>query len=127
MKYLTLAEYLTGYTEMEPGEEAIYRAAISRAYYSVFCYSRNYLLKNGLLTEEDLRRRGELEGSHRIVINVYLFGESRQLKKIGSDLNKLRRYRVKADYDDVYENFKNDLETALSTAKKVFERFSRLD
>ena len=42
--YLNVARELAGHPNVEPGEEARFRSAISRAYYTALCCARNHLI-----------------------------------------------------------------------------------
>ena len=51
--YLDFAEELIEYQKTQSLNEAYFRTAISRSYYSVFCLSRNALIKKGILIPTD--------------------------------------------------------------------------
>ena len=86
--YVDLAEDL-----LNRAEESCFRSSVSRAYYGVFCISRNkknfrnYTPKPG-------------ENIHWVVINAYKNSTDRNEQNIGRILDKLRRSRNDADYDE---------------------------
>ena len=41
-EYLNLAKFLLDLKSSRISKEALYRCAVSRAYYSAFCWERNY-------------------------------------------------------------------------------------
>ncbi len=83
--FIRLAEKLT-----QTPDEASLRSAISRAYYGVFCITRN---KKGL---NHLKHAGV----HQEVIKRYKNSNDPNEQKIGIFLDKLRDSRNKADYDE---------------------------
>ncbi|RLF70868.1 MAG: hypothetical protein DRN55_08060 [Thermoplasmata archaeon] len=123
MEYLTLAEYITGFGSREPSREALCRSAISRAYYSVLCYSRNYLLRAGELIPEELTSGS----SHEVIIQRWIKGRDKMWRKVGVDLNRLRRYRKRADYEDEYNNIERELHLSLKYARRIFEILESLE
>ena len=88
--YLKLANELAQIDPSSNNAEAYYRCLISRAYYSVFHKSKDYILQNG----GKLNRQYQ-EGSHQEVIA--------ELTKIkgweGGTLLKLKKNRTDSDYD----------------------------
>ena len=71
--------------------EAKQRCAIGRAYYSVLIRARNLLRRNITVPREK---------THSFVIDRYLNGRSKTQQDIGDNLNQLRTYRTRADYED---------------------------
>lgn len=86
--YVYLADELSGREE-----ESCLRSSISRAYYGLFCLARNnksyqnYVPKKG-------------ENIHWIVINAYKNSSDKNEQDIGRILDKLRRSRNGADYNE---------------------------
>lgn len=74
-------------------EEAYYRASISRAYYGVFCLSRD---KAGLKTYKRMTKTDP--GVHQKVIKQYKASADQKDKSIGLALDRLRKMRNRADY-----------------------------
>jgi uncharacterized protein (UPF0332 family) len=112
-EYLELAKDLAGqrgagYTS----SEAAWRSAVSRAYYSAFCWVRNYAeVKLGFQMKqtaddhrslrEHLKRRGK--------------------KQVASRLNRLREWRNACDYNDKVDDLGHCVSTAIEFATKIIE------
>ncbi|MBF2057096.1 MAG: HEPN domain-containing protein [Cyanobacterium sp. T60_A2020_053] len=117
-EYLKLAQELI---ESETNE-AKQRSAISRAYYAVFCYARNYL-KDYLDFQS---RRGENE--HQTVAEEFKTYDSqnRKMREIGNDLSRLRLDRNKADYEDVFIGLGSKAKFALKLATSIIDKINEL-
>lgn len=117
--YLTLAHHLAGMPGVKFDDEAAKRSAISRAYYSVFCRSRNHLTQVDGLT---------LPGSqvHKYVKDTYQKSKDKIRKKIGTGLDRLRKDRRKADYDEIVKGLDPLTAKSLITAAEVSELLSKL-
>lgn len=108
--YIDLAEELLNRTE-----ESYHRSSISRAYYGVFCIAknkkgyRNYKLKKG-------------ENIHWIVINAYKNSSDINEQNIGRILDKLRKSRNDADYDESRSIDRNLAERVVLSAKQILTR-----
>jgi len=106
-EYVKLAEELS-----ENQNEAHLRSAISRAYYGVFCISRNkkafknYKLKKG-------------ENIHWMVINAYKNSPNYNDELAGKYLDELRKNRNNADYDEDKNIDKGLAERAIHKAKEI--------
>ena len=83
--YIRLAENL-----MNHNDEAYLRSGISRAYYGVFCITRN---KAGF-------KNYKKPDVHWEVINHYKDSKGQKEQKIGNTLDQIRRFRNIADYDE---------------------------
>ncbi|MHA1116662.1 MAG: HEPN domain-containing protein [Candidatus Heimdallarchaeaceae archaeon] len=94
--YLYLAQELAEINNKNSNIEAKLRSSISRAYYAVFCKSRNYL--------RDIRKVSKPEKisyyPHSFVIDKFKKAEDEKMRKIGTNLARLRSNRNKADYED---------------------------
>jgi len=84
-EYIDLAQDL-----LNRAEESCYRSSISRAYYGAFCLARN---------RKGYKKYAGAE-VHRKVINAYKNSIHRNEQNIGRILDKLRRARNDADYDE---------------------------
>jgi uncharacterized protein (UPF0332 family) len=84
-------------SKLSSGPEALFRSAVSRAYYSVFCQARNHLLKEGVKLDAS-------QDIHQAVVQVYMTSSAPQRRNVGAKLGRLRRNRNKADYEDVIDN-----------------------
>jgi uncharacterized protein (UPF0332 family) len=85
IKYVYVAEEL-----LEKTDESYFRSAISRAYYGIFCIARN---NKGY-------RRYYGSDVHRKVINDYKDSIYENEQEIGKILDKIRKIRNYADYDE---------------------------
>lgn len=110
--YVTLADELLGTTKIEGMEEAYFRSSISRSYYGAFCIARN---KKGFQVYE----KGNV---HRKVIDEYKNASSKNEKKIGRNLDELRRLRNHADYKEDHKIDKNIADRAINLAKDVLSQ-----
>lgn len=109
--YVHLAEELQKRTE-----ESYLRSSISRAYYGAFCIARNkkgyqnYKLKRG-------------ENIHWIVIDAYKNSSNANEQNIGRILDKLRKTRNDADYDENKPIKKDLAERIVISAKQILSHF----
>lgn len=93
--FLALADALSRNPTSPGPEEASLRSAISRAYYAAYCSVRNFADARG-----EILLRGKAS-DHWLVINHFRRSPDASRQKIGNQLDRLRRRRNKADYDDV--------------------------
>jgi uncharacterized protein (UPF0332 family) len=116
-EYLTLAERLASEAEEAPSSEACYRTAVSRAYYSVYCLTRNYV-----------RDTEGVDFYDHSALHKHLIDKPHKLKsRLGKQLKNLLEHRIKADYyDDLGEAAVNKASRALKQAKKIKEGLDRL-
>jgi len=101
--------------------EASKRSAVSRAYYSTFCYVRNYAKENlgfnPKNTAEDHRYLREYLRNMSIENKKY-----KKWTEIASYLDKLRRKRNNCDYSDTISgNLDEIVGVAIDLAKKIFK------
>ena len=90
--YIKLADELINLQRDKSLAESYWRSAISRAYYGVFCLSRNFLRLGGItVPKRDI---------HRFVIDKYKESFNQNKKKIGIELDRLKKDRIDADYKD---------------------------
>lgn len=106
LAYLSVANHLLTQT----GEE-YWRSAISRAYYAMFGPTRKILEGQGIQFKAD--------NIHRQVINWLKKHKNPTAKQVGANLDRLRRERNKADYDDSISVSLNDAFVALTLAQKI--------
>ena len=94
--YLDVAQELADQAAEAPPElqEAKYRAAISRAYYAVFCRARNHLRYIDGIEEPKPPIK-----IHSYVINTFIDDPDPDRQGIGSHLYRMRDNRNAADYD----------------------------
>lgn len=94
-EYLTLANDLAGARTNPSTDEAKLRAAISRAYYANYCIARNHLRdKEGHTIP--------WADAHKYVIDQFRNSSDKARKDLGKDLDRLKNYRLSADYKDNY-------------------------
>jgi uncharacterized protein (UPF0332 family) len=119
--YLDLAYDLTTSENANINQEAAQRCAISRAYYAVFCKSRNYL--------RDIDNEVNLNSSsvHLLVSQKFEKSKDKTRKRIGINLSRLRQLRNKADYQDSFRNLENNVNIALKTADLIFVDLNELN
>lgn len=120
-EYFNLAKDLA-----ETSEEAELRSAVSRAYYSAFCLARNYL--RDIQQYPRLWRNITYDiNAHKYVAEKFIYNQSKSqiMIEIGKDLNRLRKMRNKADYEDT-RNLKREARTALMLAQNIISALSNL-
>ncbi len=98
--------------------EAKIRSCISRAYYSAFCLTRNYL--------RDFEGYSNLKtlkfSVHEYVIEELRNSKKRDFNNLGIILDRLREYRVEVDYQDMVSfNLISKAKIAIVDAKKVVQ------
>jgi len=112
-RYLELARELEGRTE-----ESALRSAASRAYYSVFCQARNWLMARGW-------KRPPTD-VHASVWREFMSSGDSKRKQIGLDGKRLKRMRVMADYDDTLHSPLSNAQDAVIKAAGVLAILSAL-
>jgi uncharacterized protein (UPF0332 family) len=91
-------------------DEAALRSAISRAYYSAYCYARD---------RAGLNSAGARD-SHKLVFDYYERRAHGKLRDFGSnELPSLHRLRKEADYDEEAKITANQAKLVVGRAKKV--------
>jgi uncharacterized protein (UPF0332 family) len=93
--YLDVAQELADQAaEASPElQEAKYRAAISRAYYAVFCSARQHLSSIDRISEP------KYDNIHSHVKEAFRKSPDENRQDIGNHLDRMRKYRNAADYD----------------------------
>jgi len=114
-EFLKLAQLLKEDKDIKCNKEAAYRSAVSRAYFSAFCFARNYAQAN--LDYQPLFNADD--HSHiREHYRIYNMDEIARL------LDHLRGWRNECDYFDEINNREGTLDvlvnTALSRAGRLF-------
>ena len=112
--YLELAKELIYDSEQTLLKEASLRTGISRAYYGVFCVARNYL--------ESVPKKEV----HKFVIEYYESSSNRTMNQIGADLDRLRKARNGADYENNFQvnEFKAKVKYQLS--QKILKNLKKI-
>ena len=112
-EYLSLAKELAG-QECKPScKEARLRSSISRAYFAAHCKAKNQLDNAGV---RNLPRNGRIHG---FVIDKFKTSGDRTWREIGTNLDRLRVDRKKADYKNYVRNLSSLVEIDIKMAKKV--------
>ena len=127
-EYFNLAQELAAISSDNfASNEAKLRFAVSRAYYSVFCLSRNYL--RDVEKDPRLSRRNSFDiNQHQYVAEEFIFHKSKNPKiiKIGENLSRLRELRNKADYSDTMFSLQKDVKYALKITENIISVLSDL-
>jgi uncharacterized protein (UPF0332 family) len=127
-EYFNLAQELAAISSDNfASNEAKLRFAVSRAYYSVFCLSRNYL--RDVEKDPRLSRRNSFDiNQHQYVAEEFIFHKSKNPKiiKIGENLSRLRELRNKADYSDTMFSLQKDVKYALKITENIISALSDL-
>ena len=112
-EYLDLAKLLQNQKRNGYSQEAEFRSAVSRAYYAAFCHARNFIRNY-----EDFIPSNNADD--HFSVREYL----RQQRKfdIADNLNALRRWRNRCDYEDIVENLSDLLIDALKNAQEVIDK-----
>jgi uncharacterized protein (UPF0332 family) len=132
LSYLEVAQILLEEVKNYPSQEnnlslneAKIRSAISRAYYSVFCLTRNYL--------RDSQQYSQLENRtanvHQNIINHLINSQKPDLKNLGNDLRRLRKLRNDADYEDEipFHSLNANAKSALRLANNIIKLLDKLN
>ncbi len=127
-EYFNLAQELAAISGDLANNDAKFRSAISRAYYSVFCLARNYLRD----VEKDSRlsrNQNHNINEHQYVAEEFIFHKSKakRMIQVGENLSRLRELRNKADYADTIFNLSKDLQTALKLAQNIMSVLRELN
>ncbi len=111
--FLELAKDLQQKSAMGYFPEAAQRTAVSRAYYAVFCYLRDYAATNlGFAPQRSSR-------DHRL-LREHLMGMGEGWAEIAEQLEDLRKWRNMCDYDATVNNLQELVALALDLAEDIF-------
>lgn len=119
LDYLDLAEELAGQGKAVSSQESRLRSAVSRAYYAAFCKARNRLRDQEKLTMPPF-------DVHKYVWNQFKGSSARVRKEIGMNGDRLKKDRVKVDYDDTIPNVASLTVKALRLSSQIINRLDRL-
>lgn len=115
--FLALADELTRVGFQKSSRDAVYRTAISRAYYAAHHKAREKLSNSRPYV------RVPTAGSvHEWLINQYKFDSSLEARRIAADLAQLKVWRNKADYDSSWAGAGNQYHGAIRMGSNVLER-----
>lgn len=114
--YLVLARALRGDEQVNPGEEALLRSAISRAYYAV--YGTAHVVAR--MCDGYTPRRTET--AHQGLINHFKQSPDRKRKAVGTNLERLLKKRISADYERSFKGkLRFEVDITLDLAASVLE------
>lgn len=115
VEYLELAERLVAWR----GDPAAERSAISRAYYATFHTAKAYFLgKGGRLTFQG--------DDHGLVADWFKESGNHELRMIGTAIQRLRRLRRIADYDERFADLSSEAQAAVDLARRTVDAISEL-
>lgn len=132
LSYLEVAQIFLEEVKNSPSQEnnsslneAKFRSAISRAYYSVFCLTRNYLRD----TEEYSELKTLKLDVHKYIIDNLIDSKKIEFKNLGNDLRKLRILRNKVDYEDEipFHTLDADARSAVKLANSIIKILDKLN
>jgi len=113
LEYLDLAKSLQNKHSNDYSQEAAFRSAVSRAYYAVFCYARNFVRDHEGFSPSNSARDHSL-----VKIHFQKQGQS----DIAGKLNDLRRWRNRCDYEDTVDDLSELLIDAIEKAQEVIDK-----
>lgn len=119
-EYLKLAQELAGDGAGLPNEESKLRSSVSRAYYAAFCKARNHL------RDIDGYQISQHVNVHKHVRDQFKDCSNKSRKKIGTDLDRLRKRRNKADYDDFVNKLPQLAITSLKLSHNIISALNTL-
>jgi len=116
--YLVLARELGSSRPVPAPREARLRASISRAYYAAFCSAKNHLRDvdgDTGIPDQDV---------HTYVRAKFANSPTVARQRVGSDLDRLFRARVFADYFDEFPGVRQKTVISLEYASRVLHNLS---
>jgi uncharacterized protein (UPF0332 family) len=119
-EYLNLAQELAGQATKPASKEARLRSSVSRAYYATFCEARNHLRD---VEGHSILSTGEVHGYVR---DEFKNSADRLKRQIGINLDRLRVYRNKVDYDDSVTGLSSMVTMSLKLARKIISALRTL-
>ncbi len=120
-EYLDLAQELTRESLASPLREAMFRTAISRAYYAAFGQARNRLV---IIDGEEIPRGAN---THQHVINTFEDSNDSRRRTIGHLLHHLRSTRNAADYESIFRrDLRGVTRGALGEAEEIIRMLETL-
>ncbi len=88
------------------------RSSVSRAYYGVYCLSRNYAISQGLPNTRSSRLHSDV---------VTFYNQRPEIRIIATYLGRLRDNRNKCDYDDSVSNLNSVVTLSLQQADEILK------
>ena len=116
-EYLLIAKNLYDNRDDFADMEACLRASISRSYYAAFCTARNFA------RDYDGHTIARGQNVHSEVKRFYINSSNLKNKQVGNLLDRLRKFRNDADYEDnmTIDSLLSYSETALRNASRIME------
>lgn len=118
--FYKLAEDLSKQAKNSSNKDALYRTAISRAYYAVFLSARDFLESKRIYIPDD----------PNINEHKFVSDEIANLGKLGEEMAReitiLRRQRNKADYGRNLENLQINAPLLVSKANLILKNLEKL-
>jgi hypothetical protein len=113
-EYVTVARDMPQLQSISSNEAKL-RCAVSRAYYGVYCNTRNHAMQrlNYVSTAKKFKR------SEHADLRLFLNGEGGVFPVVAADLERLHNLRKQCDYDDVVLNCGVLYREALRLAAKI--------
>lgn len=116
--YITLSDELITHQRDRKLKKAYLRTALSRYYYGVYGLACNLIKSEGIaLPQFD---------KHKFVRNYYSYSSDVVRRKIGSNLSRLWKRRINADYDENAKIDMNEAKTSQSHAIATLKTLSRI-
>lgn len=119
-QYLNLAKEFLCQPTPPANQEAKMRSAISRAYYAAFISARNYLPET---EEHSIPKTAD---AHKYVVQQFKQSSDADRQNIGSNLEKLRRDRNAADYNNSVPELFKISKIAVKRSHRVISMLNRL-
>jgi uncharacterized protein (UPF0332 family) len=117
---MTWKEFLDTADRLTAGmTEGDWRSSVSRAYYAVFHYFRDFLLAHGI----DLGKAGDVHQTLKIGLLYCGIGP---VNAIGQEVERLNEARSRADYRFVLTVTQQDAKDAVHSARRIVSGFGTL-
>jgi len=120
-EYFALAQYLESHAATLQFREGALRSAISRAYYGAFCSARNHLrVKEKKTFVDDGWAHSEVPDAFRSE------SAGRERLRVASTLDRLKKKRAQADYDDTVPGLEGLAVRSIEESKEILAILSGL-
>jgi len=115
-EYLVLANFLSTQQGTASPAEASKRSAVSRAYFAVFCSTRNY-------ARDKLHYVPSKKADDHERLRAYLQAQgTAKLADVAVALQNLREWRNYCDYDDAFTGLNSMVKLALDAAAEAIKK-----
>lgn len=99
--YLALAKEMMAKASEFTDQEAVYRCVVSRAYYGVYCLTRNRV--------RDIDSAEFYGNDHKALQSYLIEHPHKNRRRLGNQLRNLHQHRIKADYSDELDDLSLEL------------------